>query len=156
MCGFNREGTSRRAYGIRAGRGAFPPWSNACRRMGSAMNNVETMEPAGAPSGGHEVAPQIEIWGGPECSFVRIGDRVADQFERSGHHSRLEDLDLFASLGIRALRYPISWERFAAGRIDWDWVAARLGRLRELGVRPIVRFVHHGGGAHPDGLLSTD
>ncbi len=87
---------------------------------------------------------------------MRIGDRISDEFARSGHDERIEDLDALASLGIRAVRYPISWERMVTGRIDWAWATERLERLRDLGIRPIVGFVHHGGGPHPEGLLSPD
>lgn len=96
----------------------------------------------------------LEMWGGVECSYVRVGDRIVDQFSVSGHDLRLDDLDRFAALGLRTLRYPISWERMAAGRIDWAWAGARLERMRALGIRPIVGFVHHGGGPHAEGLLS--
>ena len=102
-----------------------------------------------------QVTP-LEIWGGAECSFVRVGDRFSDQFALAGHDGRSDDLDRFASLGVRALRYPISWERMMTGRIDWDWAARRLDRLAALGVRPIVGFVHHGGGPLPEGLLDPD
>ena len=91
----------------------------------------------------------IEIWGGVECTVNRVRNRYLNQMARSGHLARVTDLDLFAGLGIRALRYPILWEQFAPDgfdRIDWSWADERLGRLRELGVRPIVGLVHHGSG----------
>lgn len=90
----------------------------------------------------------LEIWGGHECTVNRIGDTWRDQSRMSGHHDRIEDLDLFASLGLKALRYPVLWERteIEPGRYDWSWIDARLRRLRELGVRPIVGLVHHGSG----------
>lgn len=98
----------------------------------------------GAAAGG---APALEIWGGVECTVNRVGDAYHDQIERSGHARRLEDLDRFAGLGIRALRYPVLWERTAPdGCARFAWADARLGRLRELGVRPIVGLVHHGSG----------
>ena len=36
------------------------------------------------------------------------------------------------------------WERVE--RDGWAWTDERLGRLRELGLRPIVGLVHHGSG----------
>ena len=94
----------------------------------------------GAEEGG---APALEIWGVVECTVNRVGDAYHDQLERSGHAHRLDDLDRFAELGIRALRYPVLWERTAPdGRARFAWADARLGRLRELGVRPIVGLVH--------------
>jgi len=100
--------------------------------------------------------PPLEVWGGVECAVVRIGDEYRDQLERSGHDHRAEDLDLFAGLGIRAMRYPILWERVAPDgleRADWSWADERLGRLRDLGIRPIVGLLHHGNGPRHTNLL---
>src|SRR4051812_17457498 len=91
----------------------------------------------------------VELWGGLECTVNRVGDVDFDQLERNGHASRVSDLALFAGLGIRAIRYPVLWERIAPGRfdaIDWSWPDERLQRLRELDVRPIAGLTHHGSG----------
>lgn len=99
-----------------------------------------------------------ELWGGVECTVNRVGDEFFDQLERNGHASRLDDLDRFAELGIRTLRYPVLWERTApAGpeSADWRWADERLGRLRELGIRPIVGLVHHGSGPCHTNLLDS-
>jgi dTDP-4-dehydrorhamnose reductase len=98
----------------------------------------------------------IELWGGIECTVNRVGDRYFDQLAKSGHASRLEDLDAIAALGIRVLRYPVLWELHAphAGRDpDWTWADERLTRLRALGIEPIVGFVHHGSGPRYTNLL---
>ncbi len=98
----------------------------------------------------------LEVWGGVESTVNRVGDVYFDQLERSGHAGRIDDLDLFAALGIRALRYPILWERTAPDSIehaDWSWADARLERLRALGIRPIVGLVHHGSGPRHTNLL---
>lgn len=98
-------------------------------------------------AGTSEAAP--ELWGGPECSVIRLASGYVDQIALSGHDRRRSDLDRFAALGLRALRYPILWERTAPDGpdgADWSWADERLARLRELGVRPIVGLVHHGGG----------
>jgi dTDP-4-dehydrorhamnose reductase len=97
----------------------------------------------------------IALWGGVECTVNRVGDAYFDQLARSGHDRREGDLDLFAGLGLRALRYPILWERVAPRGVrsaDWSWPDRRLGRLRALGVEPIVGLVHHGSGP-PDTSL---
>ena len=90
----------------------------------------------------------LEIWGGHECTVARMGDDWLDQSLLSGHDDRPDDLDHFASLGIRAIRYPVLWERMEVerGRWDWAWADARLNRLRELQLRPIAGLVHHGSG----------
>jgi dTDP-4-dehydrorhamnose reductase len=100
-------------------------------------------------------ARALELWGGVECTVNRVSDRYFDQLERSGHAQRVGDLDLFASLGIRALRYPVLWERHTASRGDdrWAWADERLLRLRELGIRPIAGLVHHGSGPPHTSLL---
>ena len=100
---------------------------------------------------------EIAIWGGVECTLNRVGDRWLDQIERSGHAARDGDLDLFASLGIGTLRYPILWERVAPqslDRPDWTWTDARLARMRALGINPIAGLLHHGSGPAYTSLLS--
>ncbi|MFL6227578.1 MAG: family 1 glycosylhydrolase [Pyrinomonadaceae bacterium] len=99
---------------------------------------------------------RLELWGGVECTVNRVGDEYFDQLARNGHAARLEDLDLFADLGVRALRYPVLWERTAPEGLDhadWSWADERLARLRELGVRPIVGLVHHGAGPRHTSLV---
>ena len=91
-----------------------------------------------------------------ECTVNRVGDRYHDQIARTGHDARHTDLDLFASLGIRALRYPVLWERTAPLGLDaagWSWADARLHRLRSLDIRPIVTLLHHGSGPRHTHLL---
>jgi dTDP-4-dehydrorhamnose reductase len=99
-----------------------------------------------------------ELWGGVECTVNRVGDRYFDQLERSGHAARLDDLTLFAELGVRRMRYPVLWERTAPLGIDdadWRWPDERLARLRELGIDPIVGLVHHGSGPGATSLLDA-
>ena len=98
------------------------------------------------------------MWGGVECSVVRVGDAWRDQVRETGHHDRLDDLDRIAALGIRTLRYPILWERCAPGpaHAGWAWHDERLGRLRELGITPIAGLVHHGSGPPGANPLEPD
>src|SRR3954466_5107592 len=96
-----------------------------------------------------DVNARIELWGGVECTVNRVGDVFFDQMERNGHATRRGDLAMFAGLGIRAIRYPILWERLApdgVDAIDWAWADERLTRIRELDMRPIVGLTHHGSG----------
>jgi dTDP-4-dehydrorhamnose reductase len=99
-----------------------------------------------------------ELWAGAECSVVRIGDRYVDQVQRTAHESRHDDMDRLASLGARAVRFPVLWERTAPGDLasaDWSFADAGLSRLRELGIRPIVGLVHHGSGPPHTSLLEA-
>ncbi len=93
--------------------------------------------------------PELELWAGIECTCNRIRDSYMDQLLGSGHNAREDDLDLFAQLGIKAIRYPILWEHTAPHGLataDWSSADARLERLRQLQVNPIVGLVHHGSG----------
>ncbi len=102
----------------------------------------------------------LELWAGVECTLNRVQDSYSDQLERSGHDLRKEDLILIAGLGIRALRYPVLWERFAPegdlASVDWSWADERLSMLRELGVSPIVGLVHHGSGPRHTSLADPE
>jgi dTDP-4-dehydrorhamnose reductase len=101
---------------------------------------------------------QPELWAGIECTVNRVGDVYFDQLELSRHASRVEDLDLLAGLGVSAVRYPVLWERTAPEgleRADWTWPDARLRRLRELSLRPVVGLVHHGSGPRTTSLVDA-
>lgn len=102
---------------------------------------------------------ELELWGGPECTVNRVGDAFSHQLDRCGHAGRLGDLDLFAGLGIKTLRYPVLWEQIAPDdpqRCEWDWIDLRLHRLRELGIEVIAGLVHHGSGPAYTSLLDDE
>jgi dTDP-4-dehydrorhamnose reductase len=113
-------------------------------------SHLSSVTPAAAP---------LEVWGGLECTINRVQDTYHRQLARNGHLTRLDDVERFAGLGIRALRYPVLWEQHAPageerrGAIDWAWADARLARLRTLGVRPIVGLMHHGSGPRHTSLV---
>lgn len=98
----------------------------------------------------------LELWGGVECTVNRVNDAFHSQLQASGHQQRGEDLQRFAELGLRRLRYPVLWELIAPdapGVHDWRWADERLGMLRELRIDPIVGLVHHGSGPRYTNLL---
>jgi dTDP-4-dehydrorhamnose reductase len=98
----------------------------------------------------------LQLWGGHEQTVNRIGNAFHDQTVRSGHQRRIADLDLFADLGLAALRYPVLWERVAPqapDRFDWEWTDLRLARIAELGMRPIAGLLHHGSGPRYTSLV---
>ena len=102
---------------------------------------------------------RLELWGGVEPTINRIGDRYLRQFDRNGHRARLSDLDEFARLGLRTLRFPILWEEIAPespDTLDWTAVDAPLQRLRELGIRPIAGLLHHGSGPRYTSLVDAE
>jgi dTDP-4-dehydrorhamnose reductase len=105
----------------------------------------------------HDPAPSaLQLWGGVECTVNRVADAYFTQLDRSGHVDREDDLDRFAALGIRAIRYPVLWERTAPDGLDsadWHFADQRLPALRRLGISPIVGLVHHGSGPQHTHLL---
>lgn len=95
----------------------------------------------------YQVRP--EIWGGVECTVNHVHDTFHNQLQATGHWHRPEDLDRFASLGIRTLRYPVLWELISPdslARTDWRWTDQRMERLRSLEITPIAGLLHHGSG----------
>ncbi len=101
----------------------------------------------------------FEIWASPEPTVARIGASpfsVRDQLAETGHEARDGDLDLLASLGVRASRYPVLWEKTAPdpdAPPRFDWAARRLERLRVLGIEPVVTLLHHGSGPFHTSLV---
>jgi dTDP-4-dehydrorhamnose reductase len=103
--------------------------------------------------------PPLELWGGVECTIVRLHDGYRDQSAETGHLQRPDDIDLIAGLGIRTMRYPILWEKVAPERpddCDWAWTDERLAMLRERGIRVIGGLLHHGSGPAYTDLLDPD
>lgn len=101
----------------------------------------------------------VEVWGGFECSHVRVRDGIRDQIAETGHARRISDLDAVARLGIRTMRYPVLMEAVSPHRAedqDWGWHDRRLGRLQELGISVIAGLIHHGSGPHFTDLLDPD
>jgi dTDP-4-dehydrorhamnose reductase len=91
----------------------------------------------------------LALWGGLECTVNRVRDEYFHQLDRNGHAGRDDDIARFASLGVKAIRYPVLWERTAPDGLanaDWSWTDARLNALRDAGVNPIAGLVHHGSG----------
>ena len=81
-----------------------------------------------------------------------------DQLLFCGHYQRtVEDITRIAELGIKALRYPVIWERLhpSPGHvIDWSDTEAALDALQRKNILPIVGLVHHGSGPRHADLLS--
>ncbi|MET0340365.1 MAG: family 1 glycosylhydrolase [Polyangiales bacterium] len=101
-------------------------------------------------------APALELWGGVECTVNRVRERQLSQLERNGHLGRLDDIDRFAALGLRALRVPILWEVCQPapdGPVDFTRFSPMLARVRDRGLRAIAGLVHHGSGPMHTNLL---
>ena len=104
-------------------------------------------------------APPLELWGGVECTVVRIGDGYRDQVRETGHSMRLSDIDAMAKLGIKAVRYPVLWETIAPQsphELDFSWHDQRLERLRDHGIEIIATLMHHGSGPRYTSLVDPN
>jgi dTDP-4-dehydrorhamnose reductase len=101
-----------------------------------------------------------EIWAGIECSYNRVRGKYFDQLQYCNHYNRVEkDIELFSEIGIKAMRYPVLWERLQPKKntsIDWSPVDAALKALQKNHIRPIAGLVHHGSGPKYADLLSDD
>lgn len=77
-----------------------------------------------------------------DSSCPRLADGThADAMDRGGHYARWEeDLELAATLGLRALRYGPAYYRthLAPERFDWEPSDAPLARMRALRLQPIA------------------
>ena len=102
---------------------------------------------------------RLELWGGVECTIVRLGEGFRDQTAETGHRHRGGDIDLIADLGVTTVRYPILWEAIAPDDpdvCDWSWTDERLAMLRERGIEVIGGLCHHGSGPKYTELLDPE
>lgn len=97
----------------------------------------------------------LEIWGGVECTYNRVGDRYFDQMELSGHASRGGDFEKIAELGIKRIRFGTLWERYEAHG-SWEWTDRALHAIRATGIGPIAGLLHHGSGPMHTSLLNPE
>jgi beta-glucosidase/6-phospho-beta-glucosidase/beta-galactosidase len=98
---------------------------------------------------------------GIENTFVPQGGpglRPIDEYELTEHYTRWRgDLDLAAGVGAEFLRWGIPWHRVnpAPGRWDWGWTDRVIGRMAELGIRPIIDLLHYGTPLWLDGQFAA-
>lgn len=86
----------------------------------------------------------VELLGAIESTYLPAYD--LDITEINGHSARWrDDLRLLAALGIRRVRLPVRWHRVETvpGVYDFTHTDEVMRRVRELGMSPIVDFVHH-------------
>ena len=100
-----------------------------------------------------------EVWGGIECTINRVGDQFKDQLDYSGHYNRIGDLEIIGQLGIKAIRYPVLWEKHQPQKnqnINWNWTDGQLEYLCYAGMSPIAGLLHHGSGPMFTNLLDPE
>lgn len=94
---------------------------------------------------------KLELWGGVECSVVRVGNGWRDQLYETGHHQRgPADVAALAALGLRTLRYPLLWERTPE---EQAWHDQQLDDLAGRRMAVVAGLVHHGSGPGHTNLL---
>ena len=101
----------------------------------------------------------IELWGGIEGTVNRVNDVFHSQLERNGHDLRVGDIERCISLGIRALRYPLLWERVAPAALsvaNWRRSDKSLSLLQRSGVKVIAGLLHHGSGPAYTSLIDPE
>ncbi|HUR89657.1 MAG TPA: family 1 glycosylhydrolase, partial [Ramlibacter sp.] len=100
----------------------------------------------------------LEFWVGTECTVNRVHERWRDQSVANGFDARLDDIDRFAALGAKRLRFPLIWERTSPepGVYHWDWADSRIARAREAGLPLIAGLLHHGSGPAHTSLLDPE
>ena len=73
--------------------------------------------------------------------------RILDEYALIDHYDQWRsDLDLIASLGVRAMRYGVPWYRVnpAPGEWDWSWLDRVMEHMSRVGIAPIVDLIHYG------------
>ncbi len=92
---------------------------------------------------------KIELWGGIECTINRVKNNYFDQLDFAGFYDRDDDIDRIIDLNIKALRYPVLWEKHQpkiTSKINWEIADRDLNKLRSKNIKPIIGLVHHGSG----------
>ncbi|HMD00959.1 MAG TPA: hypothetical protein VKH37_12435, partial [Ferruginibacter sp.] len=88
-----------------------------------------------------------------------MNESFNDQLDRSGHYTRPDDIFHLLKLGLKAIRYPVLWEKHQPVKekaIDWSPVENNLKLLSESGISIIAGLVHHGSGPAFTNLLDPD
>src|SRR5687768_8727165 len=104
---------------------------------------------SGAASSGSSLGdalPPLEMWAGVECTINRVRNRYRDQLALAGTYGRPDDADRLADLGVRAVRWPVLWERHLENDAAWRVSDRAMETFRRRGIQPIIGLVHHGSG----------
>jgi dTDP-4-dehydrorhamnose reductase len=100
-----------------------------------------------------------ELWGGLECTINRVGDDYIDQLQLGKLYTRDADIDAILSTGVKAIRFPVLWEKHQPTKDttpEFSWAETQLDTLRGHGINPIIGLIHHGSGPEFTNLLDED
>lgn len=106
-----------------------------------------------------KVMKKLDVWGGIECSIIRLRDEFRDQRQENGHYDRQGDYEALPELGIGTLRTPVLWEQVCKnGPFERDWTQPDrdIAELRRLGITPIAGLTHHGSGPAWTQMMDPD
>ncbi|MFM6975359.1 MAG: family 1 glycosylhydrolase [Sphingobacteriaceae bacterium] len=129
------------------------------RNTGREINDIRSLIKPNLFMNSENKQPDLEIWGGLECTINRVDDNYFNQLAYSGHNARKDDISHFANLGIRKIRYPILWEQHqpkATRPINWAAAEAKLLQLKQRKIEPIAGLLHHGSGPAFTNLLDPE
>src|SRR5436305_8345124 len=90
-----------------------------------------------------------QLWAGLECSINRVNNNFFDQFEFSGCYRNKNHIEALISLGVKAVRYPLLWERYQKDlqtKIRFNEAHKDVHQLLEARIQPIIGLLHHGSG----------
>ncbi|HLP82261.1 MAG TPA: hypothetical protein VK141_09785 [Nitrosomonas sp.] len=93
------------------------------------------------------LSKEFEICGGLECTINTVKSCYNNQIPLHNHLHKAADLDLFASLGIKKLRYPLLWKTVvphSMEEMNWKWTDSI---IHELDITPIAGLLHYGSGS---------
>ena len=85
-----------------------------------------------------------EIWTGIEST--RMPGKRNSNLRNSYYWEKYrDDLCCFKEMGIRTIRHPAPWDEMQKkrGEIDFTWMDEVMAVCLELGIRPVIDFVHH-------------
>ncbi len=90
---------------------------------------------------------EFEISCGLECTINPVKSFYNNQILFYDHLRRAADLDLFASLGIKKLTYPLLWETVVLHfmeEMNRKGIDSRMKCIHELDIKPIAGLLHYG------------
>lgn len=93
------------------------------------------------------LSKELEISFGLECTINPVNSFYNKQILFYDYLRRAANLDLFAWLGIKKLRYPLLWETVvlhSMEEMNRKGIDSRMKCIHELDITPIAGLLHYG------------